>query len=171
MIKDRIKIISADITKINVSAIVNAANTSLLGGGGVDGAIHRAAGPELLSECKKIGGCPTGEARLTKAYNIENADYIIHTPGPVFSNSPQDSILLKNCYKNSLEIASQNKMNSIAFPAISCGVYGYPIKKAAKTAIETVINFLLENDMPDMVFFVLFSDDFKKIYDEILEKY
>lgn len=169
MIKNRIKIISADITKVKVSAIVNAANTSLLGGGGVDGAIHRAAGPKLLKECQLSVGCPTGEAILTGAYNIKNANYIIHTPGPVFRNSPEDPILLKNCYENSLNIAVKNKINSIAFPAISCGVYGYPIKDAAKTAIDTVVNFLIENDIPSIVLFVLFSEGFKKVYEETLK--
>lgn len=167
---NKIKIIKGDITKIKAHAIVNAANNSLLGGGGVDGAIHLAAGKELLEECRKLNGCNTGEAKITKAYNIKTAEYIIHTPGPVYKNLDKDPLLLENSYKNSLLIANLKKLNSIAFPAISCGVYGYPKDKAAEIAIKTSINFLKQNNFPNEIIFVLFSDELKKIYDETLEK-
>ncbi|MBU4208097.1 MAG: O-acetyl-ADP-ribose deacetylase, partial [Proteobacteria bacterium] len=140
-ILESIEIRQGDITKLEVGAIVNAANKSLLGGGGVDGAIHRAAGPELLTECRSIGGCPTGEARITRGYDLP-ARYVIHTVGPVYSGRPQDSQLLTQCYLNSLRLASDHNLASVAFPAISCGVYGYPIKDACKIAIDTTCNFL-----------------------------
>ncbi|MDY0131412.1 MAG: O-acetyl-ADP-ribose deacetylase [Desulforegulaceae bacterium] len=161
---ENIKIIKDDITKIKADAIVNAANNSLLGGGGVDGAIHKAAGPMLLEECRKLGGCKTGEAKITQAFNIKTADYIIHTPGPVYKNQKNDPILLENSYKNSLLIALSKKLNSIAFPAISCGVYGYPPEKAASIAIKTSAEFLEKNNFPKTIIFVLFSDELKKIY-------
>ncbi|MCK4986390.1 MAG: macro domain-containing protein, partial [Desulfobacterales bacterium] len=123
----KIEIRQGDITQLDVDAIVNAANTKLLGGGGVDGAIHRAAGPQLLEECRTIGGCPTGGARITGGYNLA-AHHVIHTVGPVYSGKPQDSQLLTNCYLNSLKLAIENNLTTIAFPAISCGVYGYPIE-------------------------------------------
>jgi O-acetyl-ADP-ribose deacetylase (regulator of RNase III) len=165
----RIKILKGDITQIKSGAIVNAANKSLLGGGGVDGAIHKAAGPGLLEECKKLNGCETGEAKITGAHNIKTADYIIHTPGPVYRNSEHDSQLLKNSYKNSLELAKQKGLLSIAFPAISCGVYGYPAEKAALIAVNTTLEFLKKHKYPDTVYFVLFSDKHKKIYENILQ--
>ena len=129
----RLKILQGDITRLKVGAIVNAANTSLLGGGGVDGAIHRAAGPELLAACRRIGGCPTGEARITAGYRLPAA-YVIHTVGPVYRGLPTDSGQLTSCYTDSLELAAQKKVISIAFPAVSCGVYGYPVEKAARIA-------------------------------------
>lgn len=170
-IKKRIIIIKADITKTGSEAIVNAANNSLLGGKGVDGAIHRASGKKLLEECRKIGGCPTGEARITKAYKIKTSKYIIHTVGPVYKGSPDDPVLLAKCYKNSLETAQKNFIKSIAFPAISCGAYGYPVEKAAEIAIKTAIDFLMKNNIPELVKFVLFSDDHKEIYKKILERH
>ena len=159
----RIEIRQGDITKLEVDAIVNAANTSLMGGGGVDGAIHRAAGPGLLDECRSIGGCPTGEARITKGYNLP-AKYVIHTVGPVYSARPQDKTLLTACYQNSLKLAVDNNIASIAFPAISCGVYGYPIEDACKIAIDTTCTFLKSGPMIEKVIFILFSAGDFQIY-------
>jgi len=158
-----------DITKLKVHSIVNAANKSLMGGGGVDGAIHRAAGPELLAECRTIGGCPTGEARITGGYNLF-ARYVIHTVGPVYSGKPQDSHLLTQCYLNSLKLAADHNVKSIAFPAISCGVYGYPIKDACRIAIDTTYGFLNENRSIEKVIFILFSTENMKVYDAYLSK-
>ena len=143
-ILERLEALQGDITKLDVDAIVNAANTSLLGGGGVDGAIHRAAGPSLLEECRTLGGCPTGEARITKGYNLA-ARHVIHTVGPVYSGKPKDKILLTGCYRNSLQLAIDNNLTSVAFPAISCGVYGYPIEEACQIAVDTTCGFLQTN--------------------------
>ncbi len=167
-ILESIEIRQGDITKLEVDALVNAANRSLLGGGGVDGAIHRAAGPELLTECRSIGGCPTGEARITRGYNLP-ARYVIHTVGPVFSGKPQDSQLLTQCYLNSLKLASDYNLASIAFPAISCGVYGYPINEACKIAIATTCNFLKTGSSLKKVIFILFSDDNYNTYMDYLK--
>jgi O-acetyl-ADP-ribose deacetylase len=158
-----------DITRLEVDAIVNAANTSLLGGGGVDGAIHRAAGPQLLAECRSLGGCPTGEARITAGYNLP-ARHVIHTVGPVYSGRPQDARLLSACYHNSLQLAVDNKVRTIAFPAISCGVYGYPIEDACQIAIRTCCGFLKEHDALDLIVFVLFSEFNRRIYEEMLAR-
>jgi O-acetyl-ADP-ribose deacetylase (regulator of RNase III) len=167
---DKIEIMQGDITKLDVDAIVNAANRSLLGGGGVDGAIHRAAGPELLEECRKLGGCNTGEAKITKGYNLK-AGHVIHTVGPVYSGKPEDSRLLSQCYFNSLQLASHNKLSSIAFPAISCGVYGYPIHDACRIAIDTVCRFLKEGKgSVTKVIFILFSSTDYNIYEKYLEE-
>jgi len=136
----KLEIIQGDITKLEVDAIVNAANSSLSGGGGVDGAIHRSAGPELLAECRTLGGCPTGEARITAGYNLA-ARHVIHTVGPVYSGKPRDKELLSACYQNSLKLAVDNGVGSIAFPAISCGVYGYPIDDACRIAVDTTCDF------------------------------
>jgi len=165
---DRIEVMEGDITKLKVDAIVNAANNSLLGGGGVDGAIHRAAGPELLAECRKIGGCPTGQARITKGYNL-SAKWIIHTVGPVYSGKPDDARLLSLCYQNSLELAVDNKIASIAFPAISCGVYGYPINKACKIAVDTTCNFLKQDRFINKVIFILFSSENYNAYQDYIK--
>ena len=154
---DRIEVHQGDITKLDVDAIVNAANTSLLGGGGVDGAIHRAAGPELLAECKTLGGCPTGEARITKGYNLP-AKHVIHTVGPVYKGRPEDAELLTRCYRNSLNLVEKFDLFSIAFPAISCGVYGYPIDEAVKIAVKTTIDKLEQTDTIQKVIFALFSE-------------
>ncbi|MBU1053499.1 MAG: O-acetyl-ADP-ribose deacetylase [Proteobacteria bacterium] len=165
----KIEIKQEDITKLHVDAIVNAANRSLLGGGGVDGAIHRAAGPMLLEECKTLGGCDTGEAKITKGYNLP-ASYVIHTVGPVYSGKPADSSLLAQCYTNSLQLALEKKLNSIAFPAISCGVYGYPIKDACKIAIDTTCSFLESQESSlSKVIFILFSSKHLDIYHKYLK--
>lgn len=166
-ILDKIEIRQGDITKLAVDAIVNAANSSLLGGGGVDGAIHRAAGPELVKECRRIGGCPTGEARITKGYNLA-ARHVIHTVGPVYSGKPRDKTLLTGCYQNSLQLAAENNVHSLAFPAISCGVYGYPIEKACKIAVDTTCSFLKNNPSIEKVTFMLFSSGDLKVYDEYM---
>ena len=160
---ESIEIMQGDITKLDVDAIVNAANRSLLGGGGVDGAIHMAAGPELLTECRSIGGCPTGEVRITRGYNLP-ARYVIHTVGPIYSGRPQDSRLLTQCYLSSLNLASDHNLTSVAFPAISCGVYGYPIDEACKIAIDTTCNFLISDTSLKKVIFILFSSEHHNTY-------
>ncbi len=166
-ILSKIEISQGDITRLEVDAIVNAANRSLLGGGGVDGAIHRAAGPRLLAECRTLGGCPTGEARITAGYRLP-AKHVIHTVGPVYSGRPQDARLLTACYRNSLQLAADRKLRTIAFPAISCGVYGYPIKEAGRIAIDTCAEFLKTHDTPERVIFILFSSADRLVYEEIL---
>lgn len=167
-----IETVLGDITKqIDVEAIVNAANNSLLGGGGVDGAIHRAAGRELLAECITLNGCETGEAKITSAYKLP-CKYVIHTVGPIYrggnSGEPQ---LLANAYKNSMKLALQNKIRTIAFPSISTGVYSYPLEEAAEIAIKTVYNFYMENQNEfDCIRFVLFDARTKQAYDNAINK-
>lgn len=168
-LKNLIEIHLGDITKLKVDAIVNAANTTLLGGGGVDGAIHRAAGKELLEECKTLSGCPTGEVKITKGYKLP-AKYVIHTVGPVWrgGNFGEDN-LLSNCYKNSLRLAVDHRIKTIAFPAISTGVYSFPIERAAKIAIETVNEFFMKNDSIDKVIFCCFDIATFDIYKSLIE--
>jgi O-acetyl-ADP-ribose deacetylase len=164
----KIDIIRGDITEVDVDAIVNAANTTLLGGGGVDGAIHRAAGPELLAECRTLGGCQPGEAKLTQGYRLP-ARFVIHTVGPVWTGGkggePQ---ILANCYRNSLQLAVKNRIKTIAFPAISCGAYGYPIPEAARIAVETTREFLATDNNIDKVIFVVASDEILRAYQLLL---
>lgn len=164
----KIELVLGDITQMDVDAIVNAANESLLGGGGVDGAIHRAAGPQLLEECRAIGGCPTGEARITKGYNLK-AKYVIHTVGPIWQGGHyNETVLLRNAYINSLILARQQGIKTIAFPNISTGVYRFPKLSAAKIAIRAVEEFTAKNDIPERVLFVCFDQENFNIYKEIL---
>ena len=159
-----IELARGDITKMQVDAIVNAANKSLLGGGGVDGAIHRVAGPELLEECRSLNGCETGESKITKSYNLL-AKYVIHTVGPIWRSGIHDETqLLANCYKNSLQIALDNKISSIAFPNISTGVYRFPKDLASKIAIRTVNSFLNRNKKIKKVYFICFDEENYEIY-------
>jgi len=166
-----IKIFRGDITTIKVDAIVNAANSSLLGGGGVDGDIHRAAGPQLLEDCKKLNGCKTGEAKITKGYNLP-AKFIIHTVGPIWDGgySGEDR-LLSSCYLNSLRLAVENQIKSIAFPAISTGVFGFPPERAAKLALKSVRNFLLVDEYIEEIIFVCFDEHTFSIYEQATNTY
>ena len=168
----RIQTVQGDITKQkDVEAIVNAANTSLLGGGGVDGAIHRAAGPELLAECRTLCGCMTGEAKITKGYNLP-CKYVIHTVGPIYQNGHRgEERLLANAYRNSLQLAMDQGIRTIAFPSISTGIYSYPLEEAAEIAIRTVRDFYMAHqDAFDFVRFVLFDGRTHKAYDDAIFK-
>lgn len=170
---DKIKTIRGDITKpLGVQAIVNAANSSLLGGGGVDGAIHRAAGPELLSECRLLGGCKTGQAKLTKAYNLP-CEYVIHTVGPVWNGGGKnEEELLASCYYQSMKLAMENGIRTIAFPSISTGIYRFPVDRAARTAVRTVADFFSENaDAFDLVEWVLFDTVTEQVYESEVGKW
>jgi len=153
----RLELVKGDITHQDTDAIVNAANNSLLGGGGVDGAIHRAAGPELLAECRTLGGCRTGDAKITKGYRLK-ARHVIHTVGPIYSGSPRDAELLASCYRRSLELASANHLRSVAFPSISTGAYGYPVEQAAPVALNAVIEYLRSHADIELVRFVLYDE-------------
>jgi O-acetyl-ADP-ribose deacetylase len=162
-----IEIVRGDITKLGVAAIVNAANSTLLGGGGVDGAIHRVAGPDLLVECRKLGGCEPGEAKLTPGYRLP-ARFVIHTVGPIWHGGKYgEAQTLANCYRNSLQLAVENEIKTIAFPAISCGAYGYPIDRAAQIALKTTREFLATNDTIDKVIFVLWGEDIYDAYRQV----
>src|SRR5213594_4621469 len=165
---EKIEIIHGDITTLEVDAIVNAANTTLLGGGGVDGAIHRAAGPELLAECRTLGGCKAGEAKITRGYRLP-ARFVIHTVGPIWRGGQDgEPETLANCYRNSLQVAVENGIKTIAFPAISCGAYGYPLQKAAQIAVKTTREFLAAEDKIDKVILVLWSNDIYEAYRRLL---
>jgi len=159
-----IGILRGDITALDVAAIVNAANTTLLGGGGVDGAIHRAAGPDLLAECRTLGGCKPGQAKLTRGYRLA-ARFVIHTVGPVWTGGERgEAQTLANCYRNSLQLAVKNGIKTIAFPAISCGAYGYPIREATQIAVETTRDYLATEDRIDKVIFVVANDEILRAY-------
>lgn len=166
---NRIKLLQGDITKIEVDAIVNAANSSLLGGGGVDGAIHRAGGPDILEECRKIraaqGGCATGEAVITNAGNLP-AKFVIHSVGPVWVEDKEDKMktLLANCYRNSLELAKRHQLKTIAFPNISTGIYGFPKTLAVEVALQAVGDFIENNELPESVTFICFDDENYQLY-------
>lgn len=169
MTNTEITVLHADITCLDVDAIVNAANPSLLGGGGVDGSIHRAAGPELLEECRSIGGCPTGEARITKGYRLK-ARFVIHTVGPIWHGGlRQEKELLAACYRNSLDLAVQHKLKSIAFPCISTGVYGYPPESASEIAVFTVQNFVMNETTLQKIIFCCFSESDFTRYTNLLK--
>jgi O-acetyl-ADP-ribose deacetylase (regulator of RNase III) len=165
---NKIELFKGDITKLKVDAIVNAANSSLLGGGGVDGAIHRAAGKELLAECRTLNGCKTGDVKITKGYNLP-AKYVIHTVGPVWhGGNAGEPEKLASCYRKSMELAIENGIKTIAFPNISTGVYGYPKREAAKIATQTVSAFLENNSEIEQVTFCVFDDENFEIYCELL---
>jgi len=168
--KSTLSLVEGDITKQDTDAIVNAANKTLRGGGGVDGAIHRAGGPKILEECIRIGGCETGQAVITTGGNLK-AKYVIHTVGPVYRDGKHgEPELLESCYRNSLKLASSKRLKSIAFPSISTGAYGYPMDQAAEIAISTVIDYLKNNTDIELVRFVLFGKEAYKTYEEALKK-
>lgn len=163
-VKNQIQVVQGDITKLDCDGIVNAANRSLLGGGGVDGAIHRAAGPELLAECRTLHGCRTGEAKITKGYRLK-AKYIIHTVGLIYSGTAEDAAQLADCYRNSLNLAKEHDVHSIAFPAISTGVYGYPLEDATEIAVKTVARWLEDHaDYAMQVIFCCFDARTERVY-------
>ena len=168
-VKKQIQVVQGDITKLDCDCIVNAANRSLLGGGGVDGAIHRAAGPELLAECRTLHGCRTGEAKITKGYRLR-AKYIIHTVGPIYSGTAEDAAQLADCYRNSLNLAKEHDVHSIAFPAISPGVYGYPLEDATEIAVKTVAQWLEAHaDYAMQVIFCCFDARTERVYQAKME--
>jgi len=165
----RLELLQGDITGQDTDAIVNAANRSLLGGGGVDGAIHRAAGPQLLAECRTLGGCETGDAKITKGYKLK-ARHVIHTVGPIYHSAGKKAPeQLGSCYRRSLEVASENKLKSVAFPSISTGAYGYPLEEAAPIALKTVTDYLKSHPDVQLVRFVLFGNDAYQAYEKALK--
>ncbi|HEY9160022.1 MAG TPA: O-acetyl-ADP-ribose deacetylase [Desulfomonilia bacterium] len=164
----KIELVKGDITAQDTEAVVNAANNQLAPGGGVAGAIHRAAGPELWKECSKLGGCPTGEARISKGYNLPNR-YVIHTVGPVYRNSPDDPLLLASCYRSSLELAERNGIKTISFPALSTGIFGYPAGDAAKVALSTIIDYLKKSTVITLVRMVLYDEASLRVHEEVLK--
>lgn len=169
--EDRLSIIEGDITGLDVDAIVNAANKTLLGGGGVDGAIHRAAGPELLEECRSLGGCETGQAKITEGYDLK-ADWIIHTVGPVWQGGDAgEDELLAQCYRNSLALAQEYPIETIAFPAISTGAYRFPLERATRIAIRETLQFLKENEVPERVVLVCYDGRTYNVYQKVLEEF
>jgi O-acetyl-ADP-ribose deacetylase len=166
--KSKMQLVTGDITTMDVDALVNAANNSLLGGGGVDGAIHRAAGPELLAECRTLGGCETGDAKITKGYKLK-ARHVIHTVGPVYRGGASgEARLLESCYRRCFEVAAGNLLKSLAFPSISTGAYGYPIAQASQIALRTSLTQLERFPEIDRVFFVLFSASDLEVYQKNL---
>lgn len=168
---ERFSVIKGDIVRVKTQAIVNAANTSLLGGGGVDGAIHRAAGKELLLECETLGGCPTGEAKITSAYKLR-AEYVIHTPGPIWRGGNRgEAELLANCYKNSLKLAWEHDITSISFPSISTGVYRYPVEQAARIAIREIMTFLEHDKDMEKIQMVCFDEETFRVYEKAWKEY
>ena len=168
--KNRISVQKTDITKLQVDAIVNAANPSLLGGGGVDGAIHRAAGSELLAECRKLGGCKTGEAKITKGYKLP-AKWVLHTVGPIWRGGEnQEHLLLAQCYRSCFELASRYELRSLAFPAISCGIYGFPIEEAVEIAVGETEAALRSNEHINLVIFACFGEDVFSAYKRRLDR-
>lgn len=166
----RIAVVQGDITTLTVDAVVNAANTTLLGGGGVDGSIHRAAGPALLEECRTLGGCPVGEAKITKGYNLP-ARHVIHTVGPVWQGGRAgEPRLLASCYLNSLKLAAEHGVKTLAFPSISTGVYGYPIEEASAIAVQTIAEFLKSDDSIQKVVLMAFSEKDERVLQETLAR-
>jgi len=167
--RSQVELLEGDIVAQDVDALVNAANSSLLGGGGVDGAIHRAAGPELLTECRTLGGCPTGEARLTRGYQLQ-ARFVIHAVGPVYRGHPREAELLAAAHHSSLELASRHQIRSLAFPAISTGAYGYPLDQAAQVALQTVKRYLEAHPEIELVRFVLWGERALTAYQDAAQR-